>query len=894
MRPELAWARTTTVETLSNGPTLVPWAFEYTPASSDAADATYLAKVREADFCIWLVGEVTTEPVRNEVAEALAADTRIWAITLPAATRDDVTVQLLSEVRDRAKTATAANAEELRELLELTFSDEVIRALRGSPGMTRVAQLAFLARLSRERMVGRWTAAGLSRTEATALADDEHVGSSALATLESAAHPVSILVGDVGAGKSVTGERFFQQGLLAARDKVSAPVPMWLHTRNASAGLDQAMQQRSQDLGDYRIQGAWVVIDGADEVDAEVASRVIDEARELAHALPNTRILITSRPVPAISRNLPERVDQPLLAEEEALGLIERVSGAAAHMGIYGGWPAPIRDAVRRPLFAILMGIERRAGATPRTPGELLGTLAAGTAEPGVKADAIPVLRHLAQLVTERQGPVERKELGDASRRVLAEASRVVREESGLLDFGLPLLTQWFAADALLAGDITITEIAESCERLDRWRYALAIALSLGTRPFVDDTMGELAAADPAFAAEVVQESFQQWGTTSSSPVSGPSPTSLEAGHALHQALTTWDRSVGAIGGLLLPHTDDGTLRPIGVAVREGCLDFAWRRGTTTDPAVSDLTVYVDLFSEGSDWLVERGSRWADETGWAWRWTLDLLRDHLKRILDARSFTTSDPGLLREDLWLAALDASGRRGSGSPEPVPLSLLEQGLARLDPNASLTLADRRADTSRIIEQVHLLRAEGATEVSPPWPQPDQLGNPGGGYVWDLYSPEQLRRRTEVVYTAAIQAYENLVTAWLEPFRPRLRTAVTLPAVLRGTLRVTPPGGPTATQNMRMASITWYFDALPRPSESSVEIVLGTTNDERPRDWADWKAQGDSRYTKLLQLRPEAAGWLSSFQHHGVVDVCEPAPVGPIVYKWLMTDLSAINWA
>ena len=96
------------------------------------------------------------------------------------------------------------------------------------------------------------------------------------------------------------------------------------------------------------------------------------------------------------------------------------------------------------------------------------------------------------------------------------------------------------------------------------------------------------------------------------------------------------------------------------------------------------------------------------------------------------------------------------------------------------------------------------------------------------------------------------------------------------------------------MRMASITWYFDALPRPSESSVEIVLGTTNDERPRDWADWKAQGDSRYTKLLQLRPEAAGWLSSFQHHGVGDVCEPAPVGPIVYKWLMTDLSAINWA
>ena len=44
MRPEVQWARDAAVEALTKNPTLVPWAFEYTPASSGAADVSYLAK----------------------------------------------------------------------------------------------------------------------------------------------------------------------------------------------------------------------------------------------------------------------------------------------------------------------------------------------------------------------------------------------------------------------------------------------------------------------------------------------------------------------------------------------------------------------------------------------------------------------------------------------------------------------------------------------------------------------------------------------------------------------------------------------------------------------------------------------------------------------------------
>ena len=255
---------------------------------------------------------------------------------------------------------------------------------------------------------------------------------------------------------------------------------------------------------------------------------------------------------------------------------------------------------------------------------------------------------------------------------------------------------------------------------------------------------------------------------------------------------------------------------------------------------------------------------------------------------------TSVPELIQEDVWLAALDAAGRRGGADPRPVPLDLLEEALVGLDPVALLVLAGRQVSTERIVEQVRALRDQGATEIAAPLPQPDQIENPTGGAIWDLYSPERLRQRTEAVYAAAIRAYEGLVSEWFAPFRPRLRTAATLPAVLRGTLNVSPPAESGTPSVWRQATIIWRFDPLPRPGESRAEIVLGSADQEQPSDWDDWREQGKTRYTKLLELRPEASEWITSSEHHSVLDVFGPAPVGGLAYKWLANDLGAINWA
>jgi hypothetical protein len=896
MRPEIQWARDAAVEALTMNPTLVPWAFEYTPASSDAADVSYLSKVREADFVVWLVGDTTTKPVRDEIAEALACNRRIWAITLPARRRDALTSQLLNDVRGRAKTAAASNPEELRELLALTFSDEVIRALRGTPGLTRLASLEHIGRRSRARMVSRWVAVGLETAEAIAFADDPSVGAPPPDLLPDEQRPLSILVGDVGAGKSVVAERAVQYALVQALGHASAPVPVFLHMRDASRGLEAAIRTHVEGLGDLRLQGTYAVVDGADEVAPEVAARVIEEARELTHAFPQTRILITSRPTAALRQGVPERVEVPQLTAEEARALVGRVAGFEITIGAESGWPQSVRDAVRRPLFAILMGLNRRsADRAPQTTGELLGSLVEDAVAPA-GPDTLPVLRKLARLVTDARASVARGELGDAAARAAARASRIVREEEARIDFALPLLTEWFAAEALIAGDLSVAELVTSRPRLDRWRYALAIALAAGPRQFVDEAMPTLVAAEPAFAAELVEESFQRWGTPDDA-VHGQR-TAAEVGGALRTALTTWGDAIRPLEKLLLPHDAAGKLAPLGARVDGRYLTFGWYRGASDVAEVSELPPGTNVLKPPADWAVRRSGVWSNEKGWTWRWALELLRDDLKSELETLSLRTSDEGLLDEAIWLVALEAAGRPGSLVQEPIALETVASGLAGVDPSKPLIkLRDRYAQTDQVIARLGELRNRGVTEISSPWPAPDNLENPGGtSYIWSPYSSKQQRRRTEAVYAAALRAYTSLADAWFPRLRTRMRVATTLPATLRGTFTpATPiPPGFKPPQHMDTPTLSWYLDPLPEGQQSTVEIAIDTGQEESTLRGSDeWRTLLERRQQKLIELRPDAIGWISTVYTSEIADVFQEAPLASLVYDWLKSDLSATNW-
>ncbi|MYG37033.1 MAG: DUF4062 domain-containing protein [Gemmatimonadetes bacterium] len=164
MRPEFEKVRGETVGTLNEIPEIEPWAFEHTPGISEPAEEAYLRHVRESDIVVWLVTAPTTEPISDEVKEAIAARRKLWILIIdPRDQWSDATTSLVDHARRDAKWIEPNRCGGLRTALQMTWKDEVVRAVRGTPGMGRAAKLASMDRASRGRCISRWLGAGVPR-----------------------------------------------------------------------------------------------------------------------------------------------------------------------------------------------------------------------------------------------------------------------------------------------------------------------------------------------------------------------------------------------------------------------------------------------------------------------------------------------------------------------------------------------------------------------------------------------------------------------------------------------------------------------------------------------------------------------------------------------------------
>ena len=130
MSPELESARRLAVKTVDSIDVGRPWAFEYTPASSQSPQDEYLSEVRKADFVIWLVGQETTAPVADEINECMASNGRLLVFKLPAVYRDTRTQDLLAKIENLAKWKDIEHLADLSEQMKAAISDEISRALR--------------------------------------------------------------------------------------------------------------------------------------------------------------------------------------------------------------------------------------------------------------------------------------------------------------------------------------------------------------------------------------------------------------------------------------------------------------------------------------------------------------------------------------------------------------------------------------------------------------------------------------------------------------------------------------------------------------------------------------------------------------------------------------------
>lgn len=234
-------------------------------------------------------------------------------------------------------------------------------------------RLEQLGRESRARCVERWQAAGVSEKEAEELTDDPSVGAPPPHIQLCDEKPI-LLIGEVGAGKSLIAERIFQSAIQQLIDNAHAPVPVYLEAKKVGH-LQEAVEAAAIGIGNPQFQGATVIIDGADEAGTGLASQLLTEARRL-RAWQKTTVIITSRPIPTFDKQK-EAVRVPLLSLEDACILIERFAKQPITEFTASKWPEAVQDAIHRPLFAVLLGIylHEQGMTVPKSIGELLSSL---------------------------------------------------------------------------------------------------------------------------------------------------------------------------------------------------------------------------------------------------------------------------------------------------------------------------------------------------------------------------------------------------------------------------------------------------------------------------------------------------------------------------------------
>lgn len=875
------WARDEIASTLGSFPFITPWAFEYTPGSSEPLDKGNLRHVRESDFVFWLVTFETSSPVFNEVQEAILNKKRILVVLID--TEDTWSLETKNLIKDtgtKAKWIDPKRHSSLSEAIEMTMRDEIVRALRGNQGMERYAYLEDIAKQSYARCITRWIAAGVSRKEAIRMAKDLNIGKPPREVIPTAKKPLVILINEFGSGKSLTAERLLQQAISNIAKTSTCPIPIYLQAQEIEGSLMKHILRSVSGLGEPRTRGVFLVIDGADEAGVINAFKLINEARTLVECWQNTLIFITSRPISAIEK-AEEICRLPTLSEKEAYDLINLIAGRDVPISITFRLPESVREAIKRPLFAILVGrfIRESKDRIPQSTGELLSTLIESSLLTSNLSlhRANPILCKLAVELIERDGgyiPINEIGKPDIVEELLSTGLLVSKNKT--LTFALPIFTHWFTAQAFSEKLIDSKSISLSRE-IDKWKYPLIIAVGIFNHDLVTSILEPIIKSDPGIASEIVEEGLANWGLEEDILP----PTPKVAAKRIRDSMKVWISAIGNIYKLIAPINKENKLMPLGAKTSGAYLMTGWYAGTEDREPVEELPKSVTFFSRQFEWVSLRSARPGQQSAWAWRWSRDELRDNLEHLLEKRKLKSNILPFIHEELYYSAT-ALLDFGSLCSEDIDISKIKRKLSEYSRNTTLIKSGNYIDIQNMWFVIEQYEKINPNILKAPYPGPDKEYSKTKNFVWSSYSDNQLLLRTQAVYKAAIEIYIALVKEWFEVLSQRLCTNVTLPAILKGYLYI-----PTEQKFLNKPTIFWYLHALPKNAKTILEFTLSLNEiDHKSFD-------GISEFNHLRSMRPEASKWISFISHDSFLYVFNKFPARELAYVWLSNDLTRLHW-
>jgi hypothetical protein len=732
--------------------------------------------------------------------------------------------------------------------------------------------------MSKARCIQRWRSLGVQECDAASLLEDTSIGLPPK-NLTLSHGTLTILLGEMGAGKSLIGERIFQSEIEAVQENTTSRIPIFLNASDIQKkSLNKAIEENIPAFCQAN-ENFSVIIDEVDGIGVSNAVKLLEDSRVLVQAQPNFTLLLICRPIWEFI-NAKESVKVNLLENKVSEQLINQLSGQTHFSS--NSLTKPLQDAILYPLFAVLLGsyLQEKGVQALQTKEQLLSDLVERSLRPFREsvAQAKQLLGQLASVCIEKAGKaVSSNEFADWADGQKLLDSRLVVEDADGLQFSIPILAHWFAAQHLLIHSSITQDLAQDKQKLELWRYPLVIAIATFPLNRVSQLFTPIVEAEPMIAVDIVSEALAFQGRTLKTPSLSP----IELGQHLRNSMKSWITGFRSLSLLIAPHLENAIIPRIGVRfsqikletdpptssqITSAWVEIAWQYGNEHLPPVVDLPSNVNS-DDLKGWKSLIGFPPYMLASWAWKWTLEQTIDLL---LQLRTIPVEAGLLSLEAAWYGATEMIGRN-HWDLTPIALSEIEHRFTEIK---EINCSPMMHHCYKQLEtEMRFTRFRGGTHLTFPTSFFTVRSN-------QALPINILCTYVEDIYKGGFEGYIQLVN-FLSSSIPQLSLASILPARLIAIVSL--------SSDLKFTSISRYWEPLPKGSQNEVYIR-----------WSDCPLPGDApevmnAMQKWQTLRPD---WWMHFRL--IHTKYEPArallgvnPVTELAYGFLWDDFIRLGW-
>lgn len=703
-------------------------------------------------------------------------------------------------------------------------------------------------------------AAGIQEYIAARIIDADIATSKYQYILDSAFSGKRYLTGDFGAGKSHALTILAQQLANNYLDNTNNPLPLFIQAKELSRIGSVQQWIDSLNIGSLSY---ILLIDGLDEVDVKFATQIIEDIDILAISNPQSKIVVSSRPLFAISKSGKTFEILPLTDKERNI-LYDSIVGDSSSNFAFHHLDPKMNSLLARPFFCIIYALfKSEPKSWAKTDMDLVSAFIKRTLQK--VEDQSSVLTDLsaiaAKSISKNLGDVHLSEIRLTGTLDNLLKTGFISLTDEYLSFSLPIIGQWMAAEAIRRKIVQISSIIDDRANTTRWLYPFSILFSQMSFEESLEYFSQIVLKTPDIAARIIRDGIR-FGTLRSAP------TENECGKMIQQCMQFWIDAIGPLAPYIAP-IEDGHLYPLGINIENGqMITYAWLKNYSGE--------FVVPMSQ-NELMQIPGCKAEDipaQATWPWIITLDALSDRLEDVVHHRCMIVEHTQLCAEYVWNVALQMAGK-GSAYVGELSFESCEKYRHYIGKPLQIETVFVQTDLFFKIIDEHL--SSGISKISPPFPVSDRAQASGGD--WMAYSTERYLEKIQFIYNSALTEYSTLVDAIFSSFKKGFRISQLSPCRLVGKLMF--------EENSEYApSLTWYLEALPHSEQNSTDIQLTKTS-VNPYTLLESIARNNS------VLRPELVGSNIASVTSQLLYGLSTTPVTDVVYKWLNSELTAIGW-